>query len=310
MGTNATDTTAGDHHGHGHDGHGHGGPHDHDELDWDAMGDRLELEGDLAMPMLDEALAWLGEVCTSWGTTVRTVLDVGSGPGVGACALALAYEDAQVVAVDPSPELLARAERRAARFGVDDRVTTMAASLPDGVDEAPEAHLVWASMVIHHVADPAAALDRLRHRLRPGGLIALAEFADPWRFLPADLDLGRPGLAERVDAASAHWIATLGSNGHEGAPPAALPGAVAAAGLEIVAERVVRHRIDPPLSVDARQHVRAHVVRMAEMETDLLDADDRATLETLADPSSPNGILARPDVFYETSRRLLALRPT
>jgi hypothetical protein len=32
-------------------------------------------------------------------------------------------------------------------------------------------------------------------------------------------------------------------------------------------------------------------------------------LDTLADPTTLRGVLARPDVFYETSRRLLVLRP-
>jgi hypothetical protein len=101
----------------------------------------------------------------------------------------------------------------------------------------------------------------------------------------------------------------MGSNGHEGTPPSALPAAITAAGLEVAAERVARCRLDPPLSGDARHVVASHLARGSGMYADMLDAEDRAALDTLADPTTLRGVLARPDVFYETSRRLLVLRP-
>lgn len=294
------------HGGHDHGGHGHG---DHSDVDWAAMGERLEAEADLTIDMLRDAVAWTRDASDAAGLRIGAVVDVGSGPGVAACELAGTFTDASVVAVDQSRELLAMAERRIERLGLGDRVTTRVAALQDGVAAAGDADLVWASMVLHHLDDPAGALGRLRDLLRPGGMIVLTEWGDPTRCIPAEVGVGRAGLAERVERAAATWIATMGSNGHEGSPPSALPGAFAAAGLEVAAEHLVDVRIAAPLPDEARRIVAGFLTRMADTYTDLLDEDDRDALRQLADPESPNTLLTRADAFYATSRHLYLLRP-
>src|SRR5690606_7902869 len=125
---------------------------------------------------------------------VERVLDVGSGPGVMSCLLAETFPSAEVVAVDAGASLLDRVAARAGGRGLGGRVVTRQAELPDGLDDLGEADLVWSSHVLHHLGDQQQALTRLAARLRPGGLLALAEGGLPMRFLPRDIGFGRPGL--------------------------------------------------------------------------------------------------------------------
>ena len=144
--------------------------------DWAAMAEVLELEGEAHQPSVRQALAELA------GLEPRRVVDVGSGPGVAACLLADAFPEAEVIAVDGSPELLHRAEQRAQRLGV--RLHTRVAEFPAGLADLEPADLVWAAQVLHHVGDPRDALHRLVRLLRPGGALAVVEGGLPTRWLP------------------------------------------------------------------------------------------------------------------------------
>ena len=115
---------------------------------------------------------------------VRLVVDVGSGPGVGTCELARRFPDAQVIAVDSSPAMLARVERRAAAGGLGGRISTHLAELPGGLDGIGTADVIWASMSLHHVGDEAPRLRALHGLLDQGGLLAIAERAEPTRVFP------------------------------------------------------------------------------------------------------------------------------
>lgn len=85
-----------------------------------------------------------------------TVLDVGSGPG--RFALALAPRAHQVVAVDISPAMLSLLRRRARRLGVDN-VRTVAGSWPEV--EVDRADVVLCSYVLPVVEDAASFLREL-----------------------------------------------------------------------------------------------------------------------------------------------------
>ena len=54
--------------------------------DWAAMADLLDLDGEVLHAYLSEAIAWVHQVAA--GRPVRRILDVGSGTGNGALALA------------------------------------------------------------------------------------------------------------------------------------------------------------------------------------------------------------------------------
>ena len=49
----------------------------------------------------------------------------------------------------------------------------------------------------HHLAHIDGALQRIHAATRVGGLIVIAQFTDPLRFLPDDLGFGEPGLESR-----------------------------------------------------------------------------------------------------------------
>ncbi|SHL26257.1 class I SAM-dependent methyltransferase [Actinacidiphila paucisporea] len=284
------------HHGPGH-AHGSRG-HQHTDIDWEAMADTLENAGDLRVPVLRATAARLRELLAP-GHEVRRVLDVGSGPGVMACVLAEEFAGAEAVAVDGTPALLDRTLARARRLGLDGRVGVRHADLSEGLDEGPgTADLVWSSMAVHHLGDQQGALDTLAGVLRPGGVLAVAEAVLPTRFLPRDIGLGKPGLQPRLDALQEEWFALMRTE---------LPGYVAAsddwpamltrAGLTGVTAFTTLLDIPAPLPAPARGYLRDFLTRLRESMSESLPAEDRRTLDTLLDPSSPQGIAHRSDAF-------------
>jgi ubiquinone/menaquinone biosynthesis C-methylase UbiE len=90
------------------------------------------------------------------------------GGGTGNYALALEQEGWEAVVIDRSPEMLAYAARKG--------LTTMIAAaerLPLADESFDAAMLV---SMLHHVADPAAALSEARRILRVGGRMAVMAF--------------------------------------------------------------------------------------------------------------------------------------
>jgi hypothetical protein len=164
-------------------------------------------------------------------------------------------------------------------------------------------------MSLHHVGDEVASLRILRDLLAPHGLIAIAELAEPMRVLPDDLDVGRPGLAERLDRASAKWFADMREGLSDSVPSTDLPSMVTAAGFEVVGSRLARERIDAAVSDDARRVALGHITRTREQLGERLEDDDRHTLDVLVDADDPRGIARRSDVFVAASRQIVIARP-
>lgn len=274
--------------------HSHRPQHHDSDADWAAMAADVTLEGEVLMPYLTETASWIAALCRRDGLEVRRVVDIGSGPGVGTCVLAQQFEAAVVVAVDGSREMLEMTVARAEALGLSARVRTQRADLPTGLDRVGGADLVWVAMVLHHVADPVATLQGLRSLLEPGGVLAIAEFGDPPRFLPNDVGVGRPGLRERLGdvnlagAASSVDYLTM----------------IEAAGFERVADRMVEVRLGPPLPEGARRVALGSLRRMRQLVGERLDAQDRETLDVLMDGDFPLGIMRRKDAFLEVSRQI------
>jgi SAM-dependent methyltransferase len=297
-------------HEHGRPHHGHGAVH-LDEAHWSASVERTEREGELLLAFVTDTARWIAELRGADARPVRLVIDVGSGPGVGTCELARLFPDAQVLAVDSSPAMLDRVERRAAALGLGERVATRLAELPQGLEGVGGADLVWASMALHHVGDETDALRVMRGLLAAGGVLAIAERAEPTRVLPRDLDVGRPGLAGRLASAGEEWFASMRAGLPDSVASSDVPSMLTAAGLDVVATRVARVRLDPPLSGEARRFVLGQVQRAREHFVDFLDEDDLETLRVLGDEDDPRGVLHRPDVFVEASREItIASRPS
>lgn len=285
-------------HRHEHNDHGHN--HDHEHVDWDALAFHLERKAELRRPALAQAASWLRDL---HGGQATRILDVGSGPGVDTCLFAQVFTAAEVVAVDGAPGLLERAAARAERLGLADRVHTLHADLPEGLAAIEPADLIWSSMALHHVGDQAAAVAQLGSRLRPGGLLAIAEGGLPSRYLPRDIGIGRPGLQARLDAVEEDWFATM-----RAATPGARtevddwPAMIAAAGLAPAGSRTFLLDIPAPLDDPAREYLHDQLTRRREGLAERLDPDDLSTLDRLIDTADDAGIMRRPDVFLLTAQ--------
>src|SRR3954468_15170159 len=209
---------------HGIDAHTHGGPA------FESQGtDLLDLDGQVLRDYWDAALdlvtAAFSDAPAAVTDAPARVVDLGAGTGTGALGLARRLPGAEVVAVDVSESSPARVADKAREAGVGDQVRTLVADLDVGWPDLFPIDLTWASMSLHHLASPARALSELRAITRPGGLIAVAEFDEPVRFLPEDLGIGRPGFESRALAALATvhaealprlgdpWAAVLGEAG-------------------------------------------------------------------------------------------------
>ncbi|MFG2622567.1 class I SAM-dependent methyltransferase [Streptomyces sp. NPDC048507] len=169
-----------------------------------AMAQLLELDAEVLASYLAELTGRLAALAHS---APARILDLGSGPGTGSLALALAHRfpTAAVTAVDISATMLHRLLEQAAARGLADRITTLEANLDepwDGIADRGPYDLVWAAAFLHHVVDPARTLAQAFEQLRPGGLLAVAEMDFFPLFLPEDTGIGRPGLEARLHAAT------------------------------------------------------------------------------------------------------------
>jgi SAM-dependent methyltransferase len=285
-------------HGHGH-GHGHSG----EDYDWASLGEMLERNAEVHRDFLDQAMDWLRVQVDE----PARVIDVGSGPGVAACALAETFGDAEVVAADRAPELLALAAKRAVRLGVE--ITTLQADLPEAFGELGPADLIWTSGVMHHIGDQQAALNELGALLRPGGVLAVVEGGLPMRFLPRDIGFGRPGLQSRLEAANDEWFSDM----RAGLPGTTRtvedwPAMLAKAGLMPSASRTFLLDLPAPLDTEPRLLLRDMLVRQREMLGDRIDADDHATIDRLVDDDDRASLLWRPDAFVLSARTVHSAR--
>jgi trans-aconitate methyltransferase len=299
-----------EHHEHTHDhqhthDHHHGHHHGHahlDETHWSAYSAQTELEGDVLIDFVHTTADRLAELHPK---PIRRIVDVGSGPGVASCALAQRFPDTIVLAVDSSPAMLERASQRAERLGVYDRLQTLVAELPHGLADVQPADLIWASMSLHHVGDEVAALRALRSLLAPGGVIAIAEFADPTHSLPPDLGFGEPGLADRLLDAQRTWFASMRAGLPDSVDSTDLVTMIERAGLRVVDQRIVCVRIDAPLPTKAREWLVGNYQRALEQFGPTLSSADRDTIEALLHSDDPRSLMQRNDTFVEASRQIV-----
>ena len=159
------------------------------------------------------------------------VLDVGCGPGSITADLARTVAPGTVTGLDRSPDVIAEATQLHADLPTVRFQTGNVYDL-DFPDETFD--LVHAHQVLHHLADPVAALREMRRVARPGGLVAVrdADYSamswhprlpelDEWMELyqriargnGAEPDAGRrlPGWAqdagfEDIEISSSNWL--------------------------------------------------------------------------------------------------------
>jgi SAM-dependent methyltransferase len=289
-------TTPADQHAHAHDhGHGHGHDRGHgDSFDWEALADSLELDAAITMPIVDQILG------SAMVSSALHVLDVGCGPGVVAVRIAQDRPGRSVAAIDSSETLLDRVRRRAADAGIGDRVVTLVGDLDHALPSTESPDLVWASMVLHHVTDPGATLERLRDRLAPGGVLVMVEFGNAPTVLGPDDPLVIDGTWIRFQAATAASLTE-----RLGLDPVSIdwPATLSGAGFGNITDLDLRAVHPAPLSATARAWLVKHLRRGIEMAADRLDARDLAALGSLADDAHH-----RDDLAVVVERRVLTAR--
>jgi len=131
----------------------------------------LDLDGEVLHGYWSAALDWVRRAAA--GAARGRLLDLGAGTGTGALGLAARFPEAEVIAVDVEAASLARLRDKAAGLGLAGRVRTVEADLDAGWPDLGPLDLTWASMSLHHLADPGKALVDILGATRHGGLIAV-----------------------------------------------------------------------------------------------------------------------------------------
>ena len=154
----------------------------------------------------DQDPRWRAFLVSRIPASATRTLDVATGTAAVAIELARAVPERTVVGVDQSAEMLAVARSRVARAGLDARIELREARaevLPfaDGAFDA-----LTFTYLLRYVDDPGGTLHELARVVRPGGTIAMLEFAvprPPWR--PALELYVRVGLPLAGAAVSPAW---------------------------------------------------------------------------------------------------------
>lgn len=247
----------------------------------------IQIAAELPLPAPDHGGAMVAPV----------IADIGCGTGDMSLLFAERVHGmgGRVLAVDREPVLLERVRERAEAAGLSHAVRLVQAELPAALPEP--VHLAWAGHVVHHVGDQAAAVSALAGALAPGGVLAIGEGDLPPHCLPWDVGVGRPGLEDRLDAASGEWFAAM---------RASLPGSVRdprgwtamlrAAGLVDVATRGWLLHLPAPLSDADRDAVLGRLIHGVELADRWLDQDDRSAWRRLLDPADSAWLGHRDDL--------------
>ncbi|PZG29301.1 SAM-dependent methyltransferase [Spongiactinospora gelatinilytica] len=264
----------------------------------------LDLDAEIFQEHLAELTAWLADLTE--GAPVRRILDVGSGTGTGSFALLRHFADAEVIALDKEPHLLAHLRDKARDLGRADRVRTVAADLDATWPAVGEVDLVWASASLHHMADPAHALRQAYAALRHGGLLAVVERDGPPRLLPDDLGVGRPGLEARCRAAlDRRHNETMPYRGADWAP------LLTAAGFAVEAYRKFEIDLRAPLPESTGRYAQLALRRirtgLATPESPV-DTDDLSVLDLLIDGEGSQSVLHRDDLTVRSDRDVWTAR--
>ena len=258
----------------------------------------LDLDAEVLHSYLSEVISWVHDLAAA--RPPRRILDLGSGTGTGALALARRFEGAEVIAVDRSAPLLDRLRAKARDLRLDGRIQAIQADLGAGWPATGPADLVWASSSMHHMPDPDHVLAGVFAALQPGGLLAVAEMDSFPRFLPGDAASGLEARGHAALAESrAHELPHLGSDWGP---------RLRQAGFTVEAERVFAIDLEPPLPDAAGRYAQACLLRLRSGLDGRLSAADLATFATLLDGDGPGSILRRDDLTVRTTRTVWAAR--
>jgi protein-L-isoaspartate O-methyltransferase len=163
--------------------------------------------GDAQTAVLRDILA--AAVSALVASTGREQLDViDAGGGTGGFAVPIASLGHHVTVIDPSPDSLAAAQRRAAEMRVPLRAVQGDAADLAGLAGEGSADVVLCHSVLEYVDSPAAAMAAIARVLRPGGVVSVlaasAVAAVVHRALAGRFDEARRLLADVGDGQQWH----------------------------------------------------------------------------------------------------------
>lgn len=118
----------------------------------------------------------------------QRILDMATGTGDLAIALARGIDEARVVACDPSQGMLDVARRKVAARGLDGRIELQTASAEElGALATGSFDVVTVAFGVRNFDNMEAGLGELLRVLRPGGMVVVLEFSNPTLPLVAGL---------------------------------------------------------------------------------------------------------------------------
>lgn len=279
--------------GHHHDDHDHDGTNDAD------LAELLDLDGQVLHSYWTDVLTSVQRGATETGR----ILDLGAGTGNGAIGLAQRLANAEVIAVDSSEYMLGRIRARALDLGLAGRIRTVQADLDLAWPAVEPVDVTWASMSLHHLSDPDKVLSQVFTATRPGGLLAVAEFAEPLRFLPDDIGIGRPGLESRcLEALRGEHSHSLPHLGSEWSPR------LEAAGFTGLSEQPFTIELDAPYPSGTARYAQLWLGRLRSALAHHLARDDRETLAILLDGDGPESLQQRADIQIRGTRTVTLAR--
>jgi S-adenosylmethionine-dependent methyltransferase len=136
------------------------------------VGSGSEEDGVAGTPVVRDVLqAVVSALVAETGRAQLDVVDAGG--GTGGFAVPLASQGHTVTVVDPSPDSLAAAQRRAAEAGVPLRAVQGDAADLAAVTGEKNADLVLCHSVLEYVDSPPAAMAAIASVLRPGGAVSV-----------------------------------------------------------------------------------------------------------------------------------------
>lgn len=148
---------------------------------------------DPMLALLTRERKWRGAIIQSLELKPSDVVaDVGCGTGTLAVMAKQAEPQATFIGIDPDPNALARAERKAKRKGVTIAFKRGFGNETAQLVGAGQLTKVVSSMVLHHMEHGAQAqtIAAMRDALKPGGAIRIADFV-AGHFGSASTDLVR-----------------------------------------------------------------------------------------------------------------------
>lgn len=138
------------------------------------------------LPLYDPLIAlltrekhWRGEILKSLDLRAGDILvDVGCGTGTLAVMAKLHAPQAQVIGIDPDPDALARARRKATRRGADVEFCRGFGNETANLLKGTRATKIVSSFAFHHMPSEMQAhtLAAMREALVPGGKLRIADF--------------------------------------------------------------------------------------------------------------------------------------